>query len=733
VPNSFEQLQVWIDEFGEGVLAMWMPFKVPSGDQVLQRVTGPTISGTGVAGTAHTVVAGTFNLTPPPITYEWFVDGTSVGTGTSYTPPTATTADGALLTVVENVAGLALMQATSPTKAITNATSIPWPASLAASKILWIGEITDTGDPNYGAGGRCQIQMDTFTIPTDFEFWVNSTPEMDGSQMTGATKLTGAGSTAGYKRWNNSLAAGTKTYMTGFWKHVPTGGTRHAFANSGTTGNGKTLEAIVSDPSYGQEVVTIGGTAPPATTWPAISTAAKNDAIAQHDSGGGYARVRYFETNPSSGGSTANKFGHTATVLAMCAFNGDTTVYSKVKEQLDYFLVMENHPVANGGVGSQHELYFPAFFTILRKTPAIWGSTSYITAAQKSIVDCIIEGILYDAAYLASDTRSGGDAANGAYRMQRGNGHDAKNKGSDLSFPICARLQCAASWFGITTAKSMVNSFSRSAFRSKMQTAFGAGYANSNMYRTYNWRNLGITVDDSDMAGTISSEGLTDAQHEEALHKTDNSFRYFTKVFEDFEGQVTDQTKNGSYMTKTLLPYDPANASHGTMKYWGWSMYGLKGNVGVPITGKGTLGIIENTADGPGMPFWSGAYFAGPPPANPQRMFYNLNGQDDKGARSSISYAAWDMRFVLTWLLCQEMNGTWADKTTPLMSDCLRKTFDALANYFYLSDHGYESLSHGGSTGGGGGPITWPPGGPADWRMTANKGLADCIRGKMGY
>ena len=723
-------LQIWVDEFGEGVMAMFMPFEVPSGNEVLVRTNaGPTIAGSGQVNTPHVVTPGTFNLTPPPLTYEWLIDSIVVATGTGYTPP-VTVVDKAVMQVRETVTGLPSLTSTSLAVPIINSATVSWPANIAASKVLKIGEITDSTDPNVGSGTRREIQMDTFTIPTDFTFWVNSSP-LDGAQMTGASQLTGAGGAAGYKRWNNALPIGDTTWVTGFWRHEPTQTSQHAFG-LGATGDGKALTGITGDTGHGQLVVTIAGidTDPPPplpTDWPNVSVAARDDALT-------IPLTNYFETSPGSGQCNATQFGHAAVTLAIRAYHGDTSIYDDVKLQINELL--SKSPLANGGVPAQHENYFMTFFVVLRQTPAIWGNTSYITAPQKSQVDCIMEAIMYDACFMGSDNHP---YLNGSWRSQRGDALAvSRSVGGDISFGVIARLQTGAAWFGTAAAKTMVNNMSRATFRAKCLSVLGSS---SNVYRTVNWRNLGYTTDPTNIMGGLSANAPTDTQFEAALHPGGmgtSSWRYDGITFDNFEGQLCDA--NFGYMQKMLPPYNSADASHATRKYWGWTQYGLRGNVGINDGSGPIRGIIAS--GGSAMPAFSGAFASGPPPAGTeQRMWFDLNGQDEGGtpptglggARSSMSYSCWDRRMFENWAICMEMLGAW-DRTTPRMLDLLQKSFDAVEVHEYFSSKGYNSYSHGGTKGGGaGGPEVWPIGGPTEYHMMMNLSVSDVIRGKLGY
>lgn len=700
------KLRVSPDEDSEYTILMHPASGMMQGDiPLLTRLTAPSITGSGAAGTNHNYTAGT-NSAGALTTAQWCIDGNPVATavpGTPYVPDAS--ANGHSLSVREQIAGFAgtALDAESNIIAVTDATAPSFPANLSQAELdqFDVFEITDHTDPDAGTGGKCRLIVGTVPAWAD---GVNFKMQWGASQTSGGVPDSATDIAAGgtYLR-NNVQPVGSKRHIIFYAYRIADGARQEVTPPVGHTGgiaaHQLTLTPIPGNDTKGQGIMTIqgldDGTTPQPGIWPMPSTIAVNEA-----KGANLTRMDITNVGAGVKGDTS-VIGNTCLMRAYALWKGHSSIIvSDTRAQLDAYLNPNTMPFCVAGPIAARETAFLPFSWLVQNTPSMG-----ISSDERRKLDVIRDALLAGNAFIVSDKRPN--------HSLLGSKTTVKGIGSNIGTTPIMTVMAAACLMGVQNAINFLENFSMATMRTRIADDFGTG---SQLYLSFNWRNEGMSATDATNynRAKASSEAPTDAQVQDAL----KGWSYYGNTLPNFEALAFNNVHEA--LNNTL---SPDMYSQGAQPYVGLVQWAATSKADA-ANGLTNQKIIVN-----GQPR---GFCISNGPATPHLgdvgcMIWEWCGQDAEGLRMSVPYGEWSSRMVNAGLMCMALTEQ-VNFDTPLWQDFLTRWAKARDIFKHWNINDFNSIAHASTSanGGAGQPALWSTV-RDNWKPNANVELWDAV------
>jgi hypothetical protein len=355
-----------------------------------------------------------------------------------------------------------------------------------------------------------------------------------------------------------------------------------------------------------------------------LSASVVSDAVA--------ASLSSYHRNASTGDIWCLPCDGAPVVLALAAFQGNTSVDMRLLQQIRQLLSGSNDPFATGGYAANDERNATAMYAIARRVPRIWNQ---LTSAEVHKVDLIMEATLVADLWATSDKNN----MNGAPRTFDGSNDSNRDYNPNYREGMIGAVIVGTEYFGGKTAvDSLVASYDHAAFTSELQAQ---GLANA--YWTYS------TYMRTPSAGAPSPSTVqTGIQGYTLYGMTIDALQniYLNLVSDTFSANVSCGLNNG------------AGIQVGSV-YAGRIVSGCSG-----LPNMGAVGM--------------------------EKEFDSVDGN---GARSDASYVRLGLRDNLFNELVLIVYGDW--QVTTAATAAVHKVNVGVTDFFYKATQGYQSYSHG--------------------------------------
>jgi len=333
--------------------------------------------------------------------------------------------------------------------------------------------------------------------------------------------------------------------------------------------------------------------------------------------------------------------GGANTVLAVAAFQGNTTADQPLLERIRFSILGENAILAAGGYWSQHERHNTAMYTLAKLTPRIWNELS---SDEKHKIDLLMTASVVasayttaDAAYVKGRTVTGIDGDTNLNRDWNPNYREGM---------IGAMLVGAIYFGGAAELHHVLDTYDHQRFVAQLRDA-----KLTNPLITFTWASAHSGPPPKGKRWKPAGEAPDGA----TIEKIIRDYRYYGSDLTDLMGLY------GSLTRKT---------------------YGAKVSAGLN-GGKGYKGYARLVSGAENLPN-----------VGADGMLLEFNSGDALGPRSSGAYAYGGFRPNLTDHLVLLAAGAW--KPGPTADECVRLMNVGVTDLFYKADHGYLDWSKGG-------------------------------------
>lgn len=347
--------------------------------------------------------------------------------------------------------------------------------------------------------------------------------------------------------------------------------------------------------------------------------------------------VRYNRDLPGGAYTNMGNSGGGAVIMAYAALAGDTSVDSRILQQVRYTLTGGNDIAANGGYPAQHELQVTGMFAVIKSIPRIW---SQLSPAEHERVDAMMHASLVASAFTTSD-RNPFIVAGQPERTLDADTNLGRDWNPNYREGMVGSILVAAAYFGVDKAETFLTSYDHAAFT---QQLCDLGLDNS--CATFRWK--------QDHPDSIAPTG---AQIETAVH---------------------DWSLHGVALGDVMRL--EANLAFNT--YGGTVECGLNDGQGIPAEGApdGIAGVIASGCDGL-------------PNKGQPGMLLEFDSVDGGGPRSATYYTFSGLKPSLIVQGALIVNHLWQPG---LISDQIASLVDVGAeDLWYKLEHGYRNYSIG--------------------------------------
>jgi hypothetical protein len=345
------------------------------------------------------------------------------------------------------------------------------------------------------------------------------------------------------------------------------------------------------------------------------------------------ALVRYGRSLPGGAYTNAGNTGGASIILAVAAYEGDTSADARLLQQMRYTLMGNYDICANGGYPAQHELLVTGMYALARLTPRIF---SQLSASEQSAVDTTMEASLIGSAFTTSDANPFIVAGTQEYTLD-GDSNLSRDWNPNYREGMGGSVTVAAAYFGVSAASALLAGYNHAAFVARLQAA-----GLSNAHSTFTWKTT-----------NPSSSAPTAAQIEAAVH----SYAYHGHGLGSLLGYHQFLTDNTYSATVAC---------------------GLNGGAGVSVGGtqSGLIAAGCSTLPNPGK----------------VGMLLEFASGDAQGARSDSVYAYSGYKPNLITHLVLVASGLW--QAGAVADDIVGKVKIGAADLWYKLDHGYHDYAH---------------------------------------
>jgi hypothetical protein len=185
-----------------------------------------------------------------------------------------------------------------------------------------------------------------------------------------------------------------------------------------------------------------------------------------------------FNRDFKGGAHTDDAFGGgNSIVLALAAYQGNTSADKRLLEQLRLNLKGKYSISANGGYPAQHERHVTGMYVIVKRTPRIYNQLS---DEEKHAMDLVSKAALVGSAYTTSDA----SYANGN-KPTAIDGDDNLNRGWNPNFRegMIGAMITGAVYFGPEEAQKILDTYNHEEFVKQLKDA-----GLTNTWNTFNWK-----------------------------------------------------------------------------------------------------------------------------------------------------------------------------------------------------------------------------------------------------
>ena len=184
-----------------------------------------------------------------------------------------------------------------------------------------------------------------------------------------------------------------------------------------------------------------------------------------------------------AGGAHTNQThdGHSPTVLALAAFQGNTSADSRLLTQVRYSITGGNEITATGGYPAQHERHVTAMFSIVKMTPRIWNQ---LTTTEKKKIDLVMKAAFVASAFTTGDSNPFILAGAKQYALD-GDGNLGRDYNPNYREGMIGGVLVGMVYFGgPATANSILANYDHDDFVAELKS-----YGLTNLAQTFSWKN----------------------------------------------------------------------------------------------------------------------------------------------------------------------------------------------------------------------------------------------------